>query len=85
MLETEVINTILSLAIKPVDNAIEIETLKQLLAKIQEVQVNSQTNAEMYAVQTLNAELTQAMPGIQQQAMDAAAATMNSQMPPQKI
>ena len=85
LLETEVINTILSLAIKPIDNAIEIETLKQLLAKIQEVQVNSQTNAEMYAVQTLNAELTQAMPGIQQQAMDAAAATMNSQMPLQKI
>lgn len=72
LLETEVINTMLSLAVKPVDNAVEIETLKQLLMKIQEVQVNSNTNAEMFAVQTLSQEMTQAMPQIQQQASDTA-------------
>ncbi len=72
LLETEVINTILSLAIKPEANAREIDILKQLLVKVQEVQVNSSTNAEMFAVQQLNAEMTKAMPGIQQQAMEAA-------------
>lgn len=72
LLETEVINTMLSLAVKPVDNAVEIETLKELLMKIQEVQVNSNTNAEMFAVQTLSQEMTQAMPQIQQQASDTA-------------
>lgn len=82
LLETEVINTMLSLAVKPVDNAREIETLKQLLAKIQEVQLNSATNAEMFAVQSLNAELTQAMPGIQQQATQAAAQTMATENNP---
>ena len=82
LLETEVINTMLSLAVKPVDNAYEIETLKQLLAKIQEVQLNSATNAEMFAVQSLNAELTQAMPGIQQQATQAAAQTMATENNP---
>ena len=76
LLETEVINTMLSLAVKPQDNATEIETLKQLLAKIQEVQLNSTTNAEMYAVQSLNAELTQAMPQIQQQVTQAATQTI---------
>ena len=72
LLETEVINTILSLAIKPEANAREIDILKQLLVKIQEVQVNSSTNAEMYAVQQLNTEMTKALPNIQQQAMEAA-------------
>ena len=72
LLETEVINTMLSLAVKPVDNAAEIETLKQLLTKIQEVQVNSATNAEMFAVQTLSQEVAQAMPSIQQQASNTA-------------
>lgn len=72
LLETEVINTILSLAIKPEANAREIDILKQLLAKVQEVQVNSSTNAEMFAVQQLNTEMTKAMPSIQQQAMEAA-------------
>ena len=46
--------------------------LQQLFAKIQEEQVDSTTNAEMFAVQTLNQELTAAMPQIQQQATDAA-------------
>lgn len=76
LLETEIINTMLSLAVKPADNANEIEILKQLLLKLQEVQLNSATNAEMYAVQSLSAELTQAMPQIQQTAQDAAAAAM---------
>ena len=76
LLETEIINTMLSLAVKPADNANEIAILKQLLMKLQEVQVNSATNAEMFAVQSLSAELTQAMPQIQQTAQDAAAATM---------
>ena len=74
LLETEVINTMLSLAVKPDENINEIGILKQLLLKIQEVQVNSATNAEMFAAQTLNAELTQAMPQIQQQATEAATA-----------
>ena len=79
LLETEVVNTILSLAIKPKENAVEIETLKQLLAKIQEVQVNSQTNAEMYAVQELSSELNQALPQIQQQAQQMTEDYLNSQ------
>ena len=76
LLETEVINTILSLAIKPEANAREIDILKQLLVKIQEVQVNSSTNAEMFAVQQLSSEMTKAMPNIQQQAMEAAKTAM---------
>ena len=82
LLETEIINTMLSLAIKPVENANEIETLKQLLQKLQEVQLNSATNAEMFAVQSLNAELTQAMPGIQQQAVQAATQAIGNQKQP---
>lgn len=77
LLETEVINTILSLAIKPEENVREIDILKDLLAKIQEVQINSSTNAEMYAVQQLNTEMTKAMPNIQQQAMEAAKTAMS--------
>ena len=76
LLETEVVNTILSLAVKPAINAPDIELLKLLLAKIQEVQLNSSTNAEMYAVQSFNQELTQSMPQISAQATQAAAATM---------
>lgn len=75
LLETEIVNTMLSLAVKPVDNANEIATLKQLLMKLQEVQLNSTTNAEMFAVQQLSAEVSQAMPQIQQQAVQAAQET----------
>ena len=78
LLESEIVNTILSLAVKPKDNAIEIDTLKQLMAKLQEVQVNSMTNAEMMAVQQLNMELSQAMPQIQQDAIKAAQDTQNA-------
>jgi hypothetical protein len=67
----------LSLAVKPVDNANEIEILKQLLVKLQDVQVNSQTNAEMMAVQQLSSELTQAMPQIQQDAANAVQNALN--------
>lgn len=78
LLETEITNTILSLAVKPVENANEIEILKNLFAKLQEVQVNSQTNAEMLAVQQLNSEMTAAMPQITEQAAQAAQATQES-------
>lgn len=78
LLETEIVNTILSLAVKPVDNANEIETLKQLFAKVQERQVNSTTNAEMMAVQQLSMELNQAMPQIQQTAENSAMAAMQN-------
>ena len=78
LLETEITNTILSLAVKPVENANEIEILKQLFAKLQEVQVNSQTNAEMMAVQQLNSEMTAAMPQITEQVAQAAQATQES-------
>lgn len=78
LLETEITNTILSLAVKPVENANEIEILKQLFAKLQEVQVNSQTNAEMLAVQQLNTELTNAMPEITAQAQQAAQQTQEA-------
>ena len=78
LLETEIVNTILSLAVKPVENANEIEILKNLFAKLQEVQVNSQTNAEMLAVQQLNSEMTAAMPQITEQAAQAAQATQES-------
>ena len=78
LLETEIINTMLSLAVKPEENSAEIDTLKQLLMKIQEVQLNSQTNAEMAAVQSLSAELAQSMPQIQQEAQNAAGQTMQA-------
>ena len=86
MLEQEVINVMESLAIKPDENAADLQILADLLAKIQEVQLNSTTNAEMYAVQSLNAELTQAMPQIQQQVTQAATQTIaaTSQMPVDK-
>jgi hypothetical protein len=76
MLEQEVINVMESLAVKPVENAADLKTLENLLAKIQEVQVNSATNAEMYAVQSFNSELSAAMPGIAQQAQEAATQAM---------
>ena len=76
LLETEIVNTMLSLSIKPEVNAKEISLLQQLFAKVQEEQVNSSTNAEMFAVQTLNAELTAAMPQIQQQVTNAATQMM---------
>ena len=76
LLETEIVNTMLSLSIKPEINAKEISLLQQLFSKVQEEQVNSSTNAEMYAVQTLNQELTAAMPQIQQQVTDAATQMM---------
>lgn len=72
LLETEIVNTMLSLSIKPDINAKEIGLLQQLFSKVQEEQVNSSTNAEMFAVQTLNQELTAAIPQIQQQATNAA-------------
>lgn len=78
LLETEIVNTILSLAVKPIDNANEIETLKQLFAKVQERQVNSATNAEMMAVQQLSMELNQAMPQIQQDAQNAAMSALTT-------
>lgn len=76
LLETEIVNTMLSLSIKPEVNAKEIDLLQQLFAKVQEEQVNSSTNAEMFAVQTLNQELTAAMPQIQQQVTNAATQMM---------
>ena len=72
MLEQEIINVMESLAVKPEENAADLQILEQLLTKVQEVQLNSSTNAEMFAVQTLNQELTAAMPQIQQQATNAA-------------
>ncbi len=76
MLEQEVINVMESLAVKPVENATDLKTLENLLAKIQEVQLNSATNAEMFAVQSFNSELSAAMPGIAQQAQEAATQAM---------
>lgn len=83
LLETEIINTMLSLAVKPEGNVNELNTLKSLLMKIQEVQLNSATNAEMFAVQSLNSELNAAMPQIQQQATDAATAVFMQGQPSQ--
>ncbi len=83
LLETEIVNTMLSLAVKPSQNANEINILKQLLMKIQEVQLNSATNAEMFAVQSFNSELSAAMPGIAQQAQEAATQAMMQPTPTQ--
>lgn len=83
LLETEIINTMLSLAVKPVENENELNILKQLLMKIQEVQLNSATNAEMFAVQSFNSELSAAMPGIAQQAQEAATQAMMQPAPAQ--
>ena len=76
MLEQEVINVMESLAVKPVENAADLKTLENLLSKIQEVQLNSATNAEMFAVQSFNSELSAAMPEIAQQAQEAATQAM---------
>lgn len=81
MLEQEIINVMESLAVKPDENAKDLKTLEELLAKIQEVQVNSTTNAEMYAVQTLSQEIQGAMPQIQQAATEAAMAATQQQLP----
>ena len=48
------------------------------MAKIQEVQLNSQTNAEMFATQQLSTELTNAMPEITAQAQQAAQQTQEA-------
>ena len=80
LLETEIVNTMLSLSIKPEINAKEIDLLQQLFSTVQEEQVNSSTNAEMFAVQTLNQELTAAMPQIQQQVTNAATQMMTGGM-----
>ena len=81
LLETEIVNTMLSLSIKPEVNAKEIDLLQQLFAKVQEEQVDSTTNAEMFAAQTLNQELTAAMPQIQRQATDAATQILTNSNP----
>ena len=44
--------------------------------KVQEVQRDSTTNAEMMATQQLSMEMTQAMPQIQQEAANAAQEVM---------
>lgn len=82
LLETEVVNTMLSLSVKPEENSNEIDILKKLLMKVQEVQVNSQTNAEMYAAQSLNQEMTAALPQLQDAATNAA---MQAMAQPQEI
>ena len=77
LLETEIVNTMLSLAVKPDVNAIEIETLKQLFGLVQKRQLDSTTNAEMMATQQISAEIAQAMPEIQRQAQEAAQNAQN--------
>ena len=77
LLETEIVNTMLSLAVKPDINAVEIETLKQLFGLVQKRQLDSTTNAEMMATQQISAEIAQAMPEIQRQAQEAAQNAQN--------
>lgn len=77
LLETEIVNTMLSLAVKPDVNAVEIETLKQLFGLVQKRQLDSTTNAEMMATQQISAEIAQAMPEIQRQAQEAAQNAQN--------
>ena len=67
----------LSLAVKPDINAVEIETLKQLFGLVQKRQLDSTTNAEMMATQQISAEIAQAMPEIQRQAQEAAQNAQN--------
>jgi hypothetical protein len=58
MLKTEIMNTMLSLrAVSNPQNAIDIEKMKQLYQLVLQKEGDSQTAAEMVAVQTLQNEL----------------------------
>ena len=73
MLMDEILNTCLSLKSAGVSNSnqADIDKLMKLYALAESKQAESMTNAEAAAVQSLNQELTAAMPQIMQDAQNA--------------
>ena len=70
LLKEEITSTLLSLkAAQNPDNEVDIQKLQRLMYNVEAMNKNAMTSAEFAATQSLQEELTAAMPGIQQQAI----------------
>ena len=70
LLKEEITSTLLSLkAAQNPENAVDIEKLQRLMYNVEAMNKNAMTSAEFAATQSLQEELTAAMPGIQQMAV----------------
>lgn len=70
LLKEEITSTLLSLkAAQNPENAVDIEKLQRLMYNVEAMNKNAMTSAEFAATQSLQEELTAAIPGIQQQAI----------------
>lgn len=70
LLKEEITSTLLSLkAAQNPNNAVDIEKLQKLMYNVEAMNKNAMTSSEYAAVQSLQEELTQALPGITQMAM----------------
>ena len=70
LLKEEITSTLLSLkAAQNPENEVDIQKLQRLMYNVEAMNKNAMTSAEFAATQSLQEELTAAMPGIQQQAI----------------
>lgn len=70
LLKEEITSTLLSLkAAQNPENAVDIEKLQRLMYNVEAMNKNAMTSAEFAATQSLQEELTTAIPGIQQMAI----------------
>ena len=70
LLKEEITSTLLSLkAAQNPENEVDIQKLQRLMYEAEKMQRNAMTSAEFAATQSLQEELTAAIPGIQQQAI----------------
>lgn len=70
LLKEEITSTLLSLkAAQNPENEVDIEKLQRLMYNVEAMNKNAMTSAEFAATQSLQEELTAAIPGIQQQAI----------------
>ena len=70
LLKEEITSTLLSLkAAQNPENAVDIEKLQRLMYNVEAMNKNAMTSAEFAATQSLQEELTAAIPGIQQMAV----------------
>ena len=70
LLKEEIVSTLLSLkAAQNPENEVDIEKLQRLMYEAEAMNKNAMTSAEFAATQSLQEELTAAIPGIQQQAI----------------
>lgn len=70
LLKEEITSTLLSLkAAQNPENAVDIEKLQRLMYNVEAMNKNAMTSAEFAATQSLQEELTAAIPGIQQMAI----------------